>query len=86
MQGACYRDGEKLVDHDVFVAAERDPMRGRTIGCIPVSDGKRLVGMITVSDLLDLLGRGVDRPAKVGHRASHHRVAHRKADRATGLW
>jgi serine/threonine protein kinase len=32
MHGACYRDGEKLVDHDGFVAAERDPMRGRTIG------------------------------------------------------
>jgi serine/threonine-protein kinase len=32
MHGACYRDGEKLVDHDAFIAAERDPMRGRTIG------------------------------------------------------
>jgi eukaryotic-like serine/threonine-protein kinase len=30
--GACYRDGEKLVDHDVFMAVERDPMRDRTIG------------------------------------------------------
>jgi serine/threonine protein kinase len=27
----CYRDGEKLVDHDAFVASERDPMRGRVI-------------------------------------------------------
>jgi serine/threonine-protein kinase len=32
MHEACYRDGEKLVDHDAFIAAERDPMRGRTIG------------------------------------------------------
>jgi serine/threonine-protein kinase len=30
--GACYRDGEKLVDHDAFLAVEMDPMRGRTIG------------------------------------------------------
>ncbi|HEX6243330.1 MAG TPA: serine/threonine-protein kinase [Polyangiales bacterium] len=30
--GACYKDGEKLVDHDAFLALERDPMRGRTIG------------------------------------------------------
>src|SRR5688572_18768553 len=30
--GACYRDGEKLVDHDAFVAAENDPMRRRVIG------------------------------------------------------
>lgn len=28
----CYRDGEKLVDHDAFMAEERDPVRGRTIG------------------------------------------------------
>jgi acetoin utilization protein AcuB len=40
-------------------------MRGRTIGCLPVvQEGRRrrLVGIVTVSDLLDLLGRGVDRP------------------------
>jgi serine/threonine protein kinase len=30
--GACYRDGEKLVDHDTFVAAENDPMRKRLVG------------------------------------------------------
>jgi serine/threonine-protein kinase len=30
--GVCYRDGEKLVDHDAFLALERDPLRGRTIG------------------------------------------------------
>ncbi len=29
---ACYRDGEKLVDHDAFVAKENDPLRGATIG------------------------------------------------------
>lgn len=41
-------------------------MRGRSIGCLPVvEDGprSRLVGIVTVSDLLELLGRGVDRPA-----------------------
>ena len=43
-------------------------MRGRTIGCIPVTQGKRLVGIVTVSDLLELLGRGIDRPAVLRHR------------------
>jgi len=28
----CYRDGEKLVDHDAFLAAESDPMRNVLIG------------------------------------------------------
>ena len=37
-------------------------MRGRSIGCLPVVDRGRLVGIVTASDLLDLIGRGADRP------------------------
>jgi CBS domain-containing protein len=36
-------------------------LRGRTLGCVPVLDGGRPVGMLTVSDLLELVGRGADR-------------------------
>lgn len=36
-------------------------MAGRTIGCLPVVDRNRLVGIVTASDLLRLLGRGMDR-------------------------
>lgn len=36
-------------------------MRGHTIGCLPVFAGKRLVGIVTVTDLLDMIGRGVER-------------------------
>ena len=42
-------------------------MRGRSIGCLPVvRPGRpdRLVGILTISDLLDVLGRGVDRPSR----------------------
>jgi acetoin utilization protein AcuB len=39
-------------------------LRGRTIGCLPVIDRRRVVGILTTTDLLDLLGRGVDRPSK----------------------
>jgi eukaryotic-like serine/threonine-protein kinase len=28
----CYRDGERLVDHERFLAVERDPLRGALIG------------------------------------------------------
>ena len=38
-------------------------MRGHAEGALPVFAGPRLVGIVTVSDLLDVLGRGVDRPA-----------------------
>jgi acetoin utilization protein AcuB len=37
-------------------------LRGRGIGCLPVLDGKRLVGIVTTTDLLDLIGRGAERP------------------------
>ena len=61
-------------------------MRGRTIGCVPVVEGKRLVGIVTVSDLLELLGRGVERPARPERRGLHHRVPHRKRKGAFGAW
>lgn len=63
-------------------------MRGRTIGCVPVMEGKRLVGIVTVSDLLQLLGRGRDRPARPERPALHYRVPHRKASgaRKAGVW
>jgi acetoin utilization protein AcuB len=41
-------------------------MRGWTIGCLPVVERGKLVGIVTVSDLLDLVARGADsdpRPA-----------------------
>jgi acetoin utilization protein AcuB len=43
-------------------------MRGRGIGCLPVSDGKRVVGMVTAADLLILIGRGAERPTPKGVR------------------
>jgi CBS domain-containing protein len=61
-------------------------MRGRTIGCVPVVDGKRLVGIVTVSDLLELLGRGIDRPTKPPRRALNHRAPHRKGKGDFGIW
>ena len=38
-------------------------MRGRTIGCLPVVDEGRLVGIVTTTDVLEQLGRGTARPA-----------------------
>lgn len=43
-------------------------MRGRGIGCLPIVDGKRLVGILTVTDLLDLIGRGAERPVEQAKR------------------
>jgi acetoin utilization protein AcuB len=35
-------------------------MRRRSLSCLPVTKGTKLVGVLTVSDLLDVLARGVE--------------------------
>jgi acetoin utilization protein AcuB len=71
---------------DATVRKIANLMRGRTIGCLPVLAGKRLVGIVTVSDLLEALGRGIDRPAKPPRHALHHRAPHRKRKSVFGVW
>lgn len=62
-------------------------LRGRAIGCVLVTNGRRATGIITVSDLLELIGRGVERPVAVTTRRTlSHRVPHRKLAAATGVW
>jgi CBS domain-containing protein len=62
-------------------------MRGRSIGCLVVVKSGRVVGIITVSDLLDLVGRGLDRGAGMTDRpALHHRAAHRKSKGVVAAW
>jgi len=39
-------------------------MRSRGVGCLPVVAGRRLVGIVTRSDLLDLIARGKGRERK----------------------
>jgi len=39
-------------------------LRGRTIGCLPIVDGRKAVGIVTTTDLLDLIGRGSERPVQ----------------------
>jgi CBS domain-containing protein len=49
-------------------------LRGSVIGCLPVVDARgRLVGIVTTADLLDLVGRGTERPAPKGQRPTMRR-------------
>jgi predicted transcriptional regulator/ribosome-associated translation inhibitor RaiA len=43
-------------------------MRGRLIGCLPVVDDGRVVGIATATDVLEELGRGSSRPAVKAQR------------------
>ena len=74
------------VDRNTTVRRAANLMRGRTIGCLPVVERGRLVGILTVSDLLELLGRGVDRPASPTRRVLHHRAPHRKQRGSSRAW
>ncbi len=50
---------------DTTVREAANLMRGQTIGCLPIverdRERDRLVGIITTTDLLELLGRGIER-------------------------
>ena len=71
-------DGVVTIDANATVRQAANRMRGRSIGCMPVTRSGRLVGMVTVSDLLELLGRGIDRPALKIRPNLHFRVPHRR--------
>jgi acetoin utilization protein AcuB len=44
-------------------------LRGRSIGCLPVIDKGALRGIVTITDLFELLGTGAERPATRAQRA-----------------
>jgi CBS domain-containing protein len=62
-------------------------MRGRSIGCLIVTEAARVVGIVTIADLLELLGRGADRGVENATRWTlKHRAPHRKRHGAFGAW
>lgn len=44
-------------------------MRGNVVNCLPVLEGHKLKGIVTALDLLELIGRGAERPVDKGVRA-----------------
>jgi acetoin utilization protein AcuB len=95
--GAAVRKGRlvrELMTEGVITIAPDAPvrkaanlLRGRSIGCLVVTDHDRIVGIITTADLLDLIGRGVERSVETSRRWTlSHRVPHRKRHQAMGSW
>src|SRR5687767_15089893 len=87
------RVGELMCEH-VVTAEKNTPlkrvanlMRGHTIGSVVVVDNGKPIGIVTTSDLLELLGRGAIRPTPVSKRAPlNYRAPHTKRHRAFGVW
>jgi CBS domain-containing protein len=78
--------GAARVKPDDTVRTAANLMRGRKIDRLPVVDGERLVGVVTVADLLGLLGRGIDRPMADQRHGLNHRAPHRKSHVSTNKW
>ena len=86
-------DGQMVADvmTENVVAAEPDTtirqaanlLRGRHIGCLAVLDGDKPVGIVTTSDLLELIGRGVERPIERSTRWTLKGRGHRGASAST---
>ena len=97
VNGAPIREGHQvrdLMSEHVVTAEKNTPlkrvanlMRGHTIGSVVVVDKGKPVGIVTTSDLLELLGRGAIRPTPVSKRAPlNYRAPHTKRHRAFGRW
>ena len=75
LEGKRDRLVAELMSRDVVTADPKttvrqaaNQLRGRYIGCLPIVDGGKLVGMVTTSDLLELLGRGAVAPSPRAQR------------------
>lgn len=82
-RGAALRKGmavEDLMSGHVLSAKPTDTLRqaanklrGYGIGCLPIMQDGKLKGILTVADLLELIGRGVERPEQRTKRAMRKR-------------
>jgi acetoin utilization protein AcuB len=68
----------------VPMAANR--MRSHCVSSLPVVERGALVGIVTVADLLQVLGRGVDRRTPRARAALHRRVPHHGPRHAPFAW
>ena len=54
-------------------------MRNQSLGCLPVLANGRVIGILTLADVLELVGRGVERPVA---RSKRYTLRHRAGGQA----
>jgi CBS domain-containing protein len=75
------------VERTTLIRRTANLMRGHSIGCLVVTENGKVVGIATVADLLELIGRGVERPVpKTTRWTLRHRAPHRKRTTSAGAW
>ena len=90
-QHAGERVGERVIPPPVVVGPRTtvreaaNLLRGRLLGCLPIVENDKLVGVVTISDLLELLGRGAIQPSPTAKRWTlKHRGPRRKRQPRVG--
>lgn len=78
-RGSAIRRGQTVLDlmtpHTITakptttIKQAANLLRGYVVGCLPVVDNGDLKGIVTTSDLLTLLGRGLEKPVARTERA-----------------
>lgn len=97
LNGAALRKGRVVADlmqSDIAlvtpattVRRAANLMRGRSSGCVVVGSRSRVAGIVTISDLLELIGRGAEHGTRSAPRPLlNYRVPHRKRHTSTGAW
>lgn len=77
-RGASLRKNQNVADlmvekpvtakpNDTFRQAA-NKLRGYHIGCLPVVENGKVKGIVTITDLLELIGRGIEHPVDQGKR------------------
>lgn len=95
--GSAVRDtrlvSELMTEHPVTIEPDMpirkaaNLLRGRSFGCLVVTHQRRVVGIVTTADLLELIGRGAVHPVvETERRTISHRAPHRKRHQASGIW
>jgi CBS domain-containing protein len=77
-RGAATRAGRRVEDlmsrnpvcaaPDTTVRQAANRMRNLALGCLLITENGRLRGIVTISDLLEVLGRGVAKPSRIVSR------------------
>lgn len=53
---------------DLTLRQAANLLRGRTMGCLPILEDGKIVGIVTTTDLLEMIGAGIERPVPRSRR------------------
>jgi len=70
-----------VADSRTSIRTAANLLRGRSIGCLPIVDAGKLIGIVTVSDICAWVGRGSTRTQRVSTTRAGRRFSAQNATR-----